>query len=485
MFIRKAINLAIASSLVLVAGTLSQPTYAADTIEQHIQKSIVIAGEAQPKTTLIQRMADENVPGLSIAVLKNGEIVWAKGFGIANTKTKRPVNEHTLFQAGSISKPIGALAALKLVEQGKLSLDEDVNKYLKGYQLTGAKLSKETPVTLRQLLTHTAGLSVHGFPGYATGNKIPSTIDVLNGLGNTAKVEVVLTPGSEWRYSGGGYTVMQLLVEQISGQTFADFTDTNILIPMGMLNSTFAHKLPDNLKQRASAAFNTEGNMHSAVFNDYPEKPAAGLWTTPTDILKYASHMQAIMQGKKDGILQKETVAAMFTKHKNNWGLGPELIDIKGQLAFGHGGKNLGFTNDFKAFVNQGDAFVVMSNGDNASTLNNEIMTTLSKHYDIAFLEQTIIQSITLNPQQLDAYKGEYLLLTDIGYNGDFISKISVNNGKVTIQNPGDPSPSRLVPENTSKFISAVSGNEFVFKFEGKKVTGLTVAGQFELQKIK
>ncbi|TMN87550.1 hypothetical protein CWB72_14810 [Pseudoalteromonas phenolica] len=326
---------------------------------------------------------------------------------------------------------------------------------------------------------------MHGFPGYATGNKIPSTIDVLNGQGNTAKVEVVLTPGSEWRYSGGGYTVMQLLVEQISGQTFADFTDKNILKPMGMLNSTFAHKLPNNLKQRASAAFNAEGKMYSAVFNDYPEKPAAGLWTTPTDILRYASHMQAIMQGKKDGILQKETVTAMFTKHKNNWGLGPELMDIKGQLAFGHGGKNLGFTNDFKAMVNQGDAFVVMSNGDNANTLNNEIMTTLSKHYDVAFLEQTVIQSITLNTQQLDAYKGEYLLLTDIGYNGDFISKISVNDGKVTIQNPGDPVPSRLVPENTAKFISAVSGNEFVFKFEGKKVTGLTVAGQFELQKIK
>ena len=148
MFIRKAINIAITSSLVLVAGTLSQPTHAADTIEQHIQKSIVIAGEAQPKTTLIQRMADENVPGLSIAVLKNGEIVWAKGFGIANSKTKRPVNEHTLFQAGSISKPIGALAALKLVEQGKLSLDEDVNKYLKGYQLTGAKRNTCNPQTI-------------------------------------------------------------------------------------------------------------------------------------------------------------------------------------------------------------------------------------------------------------------------------------------------------------------------------------------------
>jgi hypothetical protein len=126
-----------------------------------------------------------------------------------------------------------------------------------------------------------------------------------------------------------------------------------------------------------------------------------------------------------------------------------------------------------------------MSNGDNAYTLNNEVMMTLSKHYDAPFLEQTVIQPVALTPLQLEAYKGEYLLLTDIGYNGDFISKISVNDGKVTIQNPGEPVPSRLVPENTAKFISAVSGNEFVFKFEGKKITGLTVAGRFELQKIK
>lgn len=484
MLVRKSLSIACSAAFLIITTFTHQPSYASNSIEQHIHKRFLVSGESVKATSLIERMAEDNVPGLSIAVLKDGKIVWAKGFGIANSKTKQVVDKNTLFQAGSISKPIGALAALKLVEEGKLSLDEDVNKYLKGFQITGPKLTKATPVTLRQLLTHTAGLSVHGFPGYVSNSNVPSTLDVLTGKGNTDKVEVVLTPGTEWRYSGGGYTVMQLLVEQVSGQTFAEYTDVNILKPMGMSNSTYQHALPQRLKTNTSAAFDQQGKMHLSVYNDYPEKPAAGLWTTPTDILKYAAHMQAIMQGKKDGILQKSTVEDMFTKHQNSWGLGPELMDVDGQLAFGHGGKNLGFTNEFIALVNQGDAFVVMANGDNAGGLNSEIITTLSKVYDVGFSKQKIIQATTLTAKQLKSYEGDYLLLTDIGYNGDFISKIRIEDGKVTIKNPGDSNASRLVPESRSDFISTESGNSFVFKIEDDKVTGLTVAGRFELKKL-
>ncbi|KGJ96057.1 serine hydrolase domain-containing protein [Colwellia psychrerythraea] len=140
-------------------------------------------------------MKQLNVPGLSIALIHNGKIDWAKGYGIANGTSK--VDTNTLFQAGSISKPVAALAALKLVEQGKLQLD--VDQYLKDWKVEGDLLTKEKPVTLRQLLTHTGGLSGHGFPGYATGSEIPSTTDVLSGKGNTHEVIVNQIPGSKWR----------------------------------------------------------------------------------------------------------------------------------------------------------------------------------------------------------------------------------------------------------------------------------------------
>lgn len=469
----------------IASSFFANSSYGQQSIENNVQKSIVVAGEQQLQRTLIERMQEENVPGVSIAVLQDGKITWAKGFGIANSKTNQIIDEKTLFQAGSISKPIAALAALKLFEQGKISLDENANKYLSGWQIEGSALEKDNPVTIRQLLSHTAGLTVHGFPGYATGSELPGTVEVLRGMGNTDPVKVTMTPASEWRYSGGGYTVMQLIVEQVTGQTFADFTDQQILLPMGMTSSTFQHHLPKDLKQRASAAFDSQGKMFSVIYNDYPEKAAAGLWTTPSDILRYAAHMQAIMQGKQDGVLKRLTLERMFSKHRNSWGLGPELFDVDGELGFGHGGKNLGFTNDFKALVNQQDGFVVMSNGDNANRLNHEVMVTLSKHYNIGFNKQKIIKAIALSKQELTVYEGDYLMLTDIGYDGDFISKIRVVDGNLTIINPSVDSASRLVPESRSEFISTFTGIDFKFEFDDERVTGVTIAGRFKNKKIK
>jgi CubicO group peptidase (beta-lactamase class C family) len=397
-------------------------TDAVKVIENNLKNNIRVKGEIAPSISIVERMEQTNVPGLSVAVIHNGKIDWAKGYGISNGTTKvnsttlfqagsisdwvkgygisngtTKVNNTTLFQAGSISKPIAALAALKLVEQGKLHLDVDVNQYLKDWKVEGDLLTKENPVTLRHLLTHTAGLSVHGFPGYATGSKIPSTTDVLSGKGNTGKVEVNQVPGSSWRYSGGGYTVMQKMVEDVTGLSFSDYADNQVLKPMGMNNSTYQHDLPKALKQRTSAAYDRNGKMYPAIYNDYPEKAAAGLWTTPTDLAIYAIHMQAIMAGKKDGILKKSTVEDMFTKHQRNWGLGPTMSEVNNQIVFGHNGKNLGFTNTFKAFVNKGEGMIVMSNGDNGGSINSAIMTAISKHYEMGTNSPRTIDALNLS----------------------------------------------------------------------------------------
>jgi len=371
----------ISLSLLTFTSAVYANTDAVKVIENNLKSNIRVNGEIDSSTSIVNRMKQLNVPGLSIAVIHNGKIDWAKGYGIANGTRK--VDTNTLFQAGSISKPVAALAALKLVEQGKLQLDVDVNQYLKDWKVEGDLLTKEKPVTLRQLLTHTGGLSGHGFPGYATGSEIPSTTDVLSGKGNTHEVRVNQVPGSKWRYSGGGYTVMQKIVEDVTGVSFSEYADNQILKPMGMVNSTYQHALPKTLKQRASAAYDRNGKMHPAIYNDYPEKAAAGLWTTPSDLAIYIMHMQAIMAGKKDGIIKKTTVESMFTKHQKNWGLGPAMSEVNNQLVFGHGGKNLGFTNKFKAFVNKGEGMIVMSNGDNGRSINQEIMRSISKHYDM------------------------------------------------------------------------------------------------------
>lgn len=472
----------IAFSLLSLSGVHANPDQ--KQIEADVQKRVAVIGEKKPKISIPQRMAEIQLPGASIAVIKNGELAWAAGYGIANSDTGAKVDKNTLFQAGSISKPVAALAALKLVEQGKIGLDEDVNPHLKGWQVKGDAISKSHPVTLRQLLNHTAGLTVHGFPGYALGEDIPSTVEVLQGKGNTDEVTVDTTPGTEWRYSGGGYTVMQKLVEDITGKPFAEYTDKHILHAMGMMRSTYRHDLPEELKTNASSAFDRDGDMYETVYNYYPEKAAAGLWTTPSDIAKYVLHMQQIMNGKSDGILQKDTVKAMFELHQKDWGLGPQMSKAGEQLLFGHGGKNLGFTNDFKAFVNQGDAIIVMTNGDGGGELIGELMITISEHYQFDIAKKKSISVFPLSDDQRRGIAGDYKMITDIGYKGEFIIEVREKDGQLMIDDPFVETPQRIVATSELAFVNALTGNDFVFNRNGgEKVTGLTINGRFELQK--
>ena len=454
------------------------------TIELMLKANIFIEGEADPGTSIIKRMEQTHVPGISIAVIHDGKIDWAKGYGIAMGKTK--VDTKTLFQAASISKPVAALAAMKLVEQGKLHLDVDINQYLEGWKVEGKLLTDDNPVTLRHLLTHTGGLTVHGFPGYATGTNLHDTSDVLDGKGNTDKVEVDQEPGSSWRYSGGGYTVMQKMVEDVTGLAFSEYIDKQILTPMGMTNSTYQHALPEALKERASAAFDREGKMYPEIYNDYPEKAAAGLWTTPSDLAVYALHMQAIMAGKVDGILKKSTVQTIFTKHTGDWGLGPAMSETGSQLVFGHNGKNLGFTASFKAFINKGEGMIVMSNGDNAGVVIQEIMTAISEYYGMGTDRRMGIDAVTLSLDELNAFTGQFKLTTDVGHVGEYILKLRLIKGNLRVKSPDLDQLDRLVPTDSETFVSTLSGNRFVFsRNKAGKYSGLLVSKEYEFVRIQ
>jgi CubicO group peptidase (beta-lactamase class C family) len=184
-----------------------------NTIENGLLPLMKAEGDSIKKYNILERMEHYNVPGVSIAIVENGEIKWAKGYGMANTESKTEVNSNTIFQAGSISKP---LAALKLVEEDSLNLDQDISEYLKDWQIPESQFTKDEKVTLRRLLTHTSGMTVHGFPGYKQTDTFPTIIEVLDGKGNTPQIFVDTIPGSIWRYSGGGYTLMEKLVEDIS-----------------------------------------------------------------------------------------------------------------------------------------------------------------------------------------------------------------------------------------------------------------------------
>lgn len=330
---------------------------------------------AEIDSKLQSRMEFYKVPGVSIAVLREGKVNWARGYGVTAAEKGRPVNSETLFQAASISKHVAALVALHLVDEGKLALDEDVNQKLRSWKVPENEFTKTEKVTLRRLLNHSAGLTVHGFPGYAAGAPVPTVPELLDGKkpANTAPIRVDVVPGTIWRYSGGGYEVMQQLVTDVTGKPFAQLAKEIVLDALGMTRSTFEQPLPAHLQSNAAAAHRADGTMIPGRWHTYPELTAAGLWTTPSDLARIAIELQ-----KGGRILKPATREAMLTKVLGNYGLGLGLAETEGQRSFSHGGSNAGFQCVLFAYRDNGKGAIVMTNGDRGGPLAEEILNNIA-----------------------------------------------------------------------------------------------------------
>lgn len=260
--------------------------------EQHTERVInnllptmVLEGKFGLPKNLYERLAHYHTPGISITVINDFAIEWACGFGVCEVGTTREVTPDILFQAASISKPVFALAVMRLVQEGQLDLDEDVNNYLTSWRVP-AIADWQPRITLRQLLSHTAGLTVHGFPGYRNSELLPNTVQVLNGEppANTDKVEVNIIPGIHHRYSGGGTTVAQQVLVDVLGKPLPEIMHELVLDPLGMTNSTYQQPLSNNWLTKTATAHSFSGVPLAGKHHVYPEMAAAGLWTTPSDL---------------------------------------------------------------------------------------------------------------------------------------------------------------------------------------------------------
>lgn len=452
-------------------------------IENGLLPAARVDGDSLTTFNILDRMEYHKVPGVSIAVVVDGRLRWAKGYGIANANDASTVDEQTLFQAGSISKPVAALAVLKLVEEGALALDEDVNKYLVDWKVPDNEFTEKEKVTLRRLLTHTAGMTVHGFPGYGQTDTFPSITEVLNGEGNTPKIFVDTVPGSIWRYSGGGYTVMEKVVEDVSGLPFEEYMATKVLGEIGMSNSTYEQPLGPKFQAHASAAYDNQGTLIEGLWHNYPEQAAAGLWTTPADLANYCLEVQQILAGKEHALLSKGTVEEMLTKGKGDWGLGLSLEGDRDSLIFSHGGKNAGFTNSMIAFAHRGDAVIVMTNADNGGRVIEEVLRAISAYYDWGIREQRVVKVAALEKDQLERLPGKYLLDFPVPGIGDYLIDLEIRDGQLYVTDPNNGEINILTATEDSKFIDLVSGDEVAFQMDGDKV-GLLWNGRFQFDKI-
>ena len=344
--------------------------------------------------TLQEIMDNYHVPGLSIAVIRGFEIHWAKGYGIADVSTGAPVQNDTLFQAASISKPVAAMAVLKAVEEGRFSLDDDINKILKSWKLPVDGFTADGPITPRALLSHTSGTGDgFGFPGYHPSAPLPTTIQILDGQSpsNVGAVRMERPPLTGMKYSGGGVTLMELALVDAVGKPFPQILEEWVLGPIGMTESAYEQPLGPKRDAKAARAHDGDGKAMDAKWHVYPELEAAGLWTTSVDLAKLAIEVQKSLRNESNRVLTRESVREMMEPvGVGDYAVGFGISKLGEGWYFGHGGANWGFRCDLVAHKLKGYGVAIMTNGDNGSIVIRELKDRFARVYDWDSIDKPI-----------------------------------------------------------------------------------------------
>jgi CubicO group peptidase (beta-lactamase class C family) len=378
-------------------------------VEQGLMPAVRIEGE-DLCWSLQERMRSYNVPGISIAVAEEGEVAWAAGYGTAELGTDKAVNADTLFQGASISKVVNAFAVMQQVQAGVLDLDTNVNRYLQSWQVPENELTRQRPVTLRGILSHSAGLTVHGFGGVPHGKPVPTLLQIISGEAEGYRaVEVDILPGTEQRYSGGGTCVAQLILEEVTGKSFAELVQENVFGPIGLARSTFEDQRPDDpTLENYSAEHDEQGKRIDGRWAMYPTKGAGGIWTTPSEFLRFMAEIRRAWRGESQ-LLSKEIARTMLTRQPGGaFGLGPRVVNDGALMRVQHGGSNQGFQCDAQIYIDSGKGAVVMTNGAGGMPLYWEVLNAIaSEHLWPGYLPASK-RPIQLAQHELDRYVGNY-----------------------------------------------------------------------------
>ena len=456
------------------AVSADQETHIAN-IERGLRPAQVLFGTAVPLARIEDEMRRLHVPGLSIAVIDNGQLAWAKGYGVVMSGGQA-ITPDTLFQAASISKSITAFAAMTLVKAGRLDLNADVNSYLRSWTLpTGEAGDKVTPL---QLLSHTAGVNVSGFPGYAANAQVPTLVQVLDGKSpaNTDAVRVEKKPGSIWQYSGGGYTVLQQLITDVTKEPFDAYVQAHVLDSLGMGSSQFRQPADAAILARAALPHDSQGRPYPGGPYTYPELAAAGMWTTPSDLARFILGVQAAIAGNSN-VLDQVNARSMLTPVQNGYALGFEISGSGTTAAFAHGGSNSGYQNYLYGFETGGRGAVVMTNGDAGDEVAREAMRAIASEYGWPSYQTIVRKFSSISPKMARQMAGKYA----IAGLGDF--DITVRQGKPIFwikAGQGEP----LYRASDTRFFVLSQALELRFdRLPGR--TGRIVAGPFDLRFVR
>jgi CubicO group peptidase (beta-lactamase class C family) len=419
-------------------------------VEQNLATRFFIAG--RPKPTLQERMAYYHINGVSIAVVHNYKIEWARGYGWADSAEQRPVTPQTLFQAASISKSLNGVGVLRLAQEGRLDLYADIDNYLTGWKFPYDSLSKGKKITVANLLSHTGGLTVHGFPGYAVGDSIPTVEQILDGKrpANSPAVRSMYEPGLKSEYSGGGTTISQLIVMDITHEPYDRYMHDKVLMALGMTSSFYTQPAPANEHPLLATGYRMNGQPIEGKYHTYPEEAPAGLWTNPTDLCKYIIETELSYEGRSAKVLDQKFTQLRLTPYiDKSAALGVFIDDRQGTRYFQHGGANEGFRSQYFGLIDGGEGVAVMVNSDNGGIIP-ELVDDVADVYNWKGFNKPQTKTLaTLGPAQLRVLDGKYKLHDD---KRELYIQLKGGNDRLVLTQQWDGRHIDLLPESPTSF---------------------------------
>lgn len=466
--------------------------------ESAFAPAIRVAGAPPERWTLAQRMARWNVPGVSVAVIEDGKLAWARSYGVRQAGTGERIDSNTVFSVGSLSKVATAAVILKLVEQQRLHLDRGVNDYLTRWRLPGSLFKHDAidPVTLRGILSHSAGLSVSGFPDFQPGEPLPTVVDTLEGRApaKTAPVRVSYVPGSGFSYSGGGTTVAQLIVEEVTGMPFAQAARELLFAPLRMTRSTFENPLPPAHGNMAKA-HDDNGNPAALPrgWQTMPEMAASGLWTSATDYARLVIALIDSYRGASNSFLSSEMARDMMTEvGRSPYGLGPQLAGSGYARHFFHGGANDSYKAWMEGCLTTGDGMVIVTNGAGGDELNAEIRRAIARveGWEIPYIATLDVPKVAIAEERLRRFAGLYEQVVPANLSNrragsghtarrwwwglHHAYSVTLKDGSLYMSGAAEQAGERLIPVDPSHFVVADDPAitlEFVTGYDGR-ITG-------------
>ena len=433
-------------------------------VERSLLPRVAFVGETK-RVSVETRMAEHKTPAFSVAVIRNGALDWSAAWERLQADGAS-AHCDSLFQAGSLAKPATVLATLRMQQQGLVDLDADIETYLSSWHLPAGRQTSTNPVTLRNLFTHTAGITPGGYDGYAQGQPIPSDPQTASAEApsNSRKVEVLEAPGTSLVYSGGGYTVAEIALQDRLKQPFEQIMRTWLTVPVGMKQADFTQPLPAASHGYTARGHQADGNVVAGGWHNHPEQAAAGLWATASDLAALLIEMRKGWQGKS-AVFTQDSIRELLAHPIDGHAYGFRLIGEGDRVFLTHYGGTIGYRAGMTLNLETGDGAVYLTNSDNGSDLGLEFLAAVADVYDWPMFRSTQVERATQPAEVLKSLVGRYQ------FEGPAVSVVYEQEALTLVFPNGDRYAMVPIAGAPREFIHSATAVRASFEGEGKDMT--------------